>query len=788
MQTSKSGRQAHPLSAVMAMTVLAAALTTAQAWAQVSAERTFDIAAQPLTTALIMFGQQSGLQVTVHGTLPRDISAPTVRGSMTRDRALTRLLAGSGLTYVFADETTVAIEKPGRQGADRGTVLDPITVEGGTSGRSYDASTSVVRGNRLGQTLLETPRAVSVVTRSILDDQQPDNEVDVLRNVSGVNRTNDFQGVYQRFQLRGIDADNAYTYLRDGYRFTHQSDPGLYNIERIEVIKGPNAIDFGQSAPGGFINYVTKKPLDQERYALELTGGSFDQYQGTMDLTGPLNKDKTILYRLTAGYESGGAFTDHLDPLRRGVAGALSWSITPRTKLNVTGDYQKTERLANPGWPVPDPFRLESANALPDSAFYGDANLEFDMEERRYSAELLHDFSDDWRFRAMFAQDHLLRDNNFISLRGLTNDGTETTRLLFQRLGSERDSITARADVRGSLRTASIQHDIVIGADYYRFETTDKPFLIVALPNLTLFNPPLTATQIPVNTGETFSEKDTAYGFFVQDSIDFGRGWGLQLGIRRDVLENDETSEEVSQTSPNAAITYAPTKHSLIYASYSSSFEPNWGVDLLDGGVADPSEGEQFEVGFKQGWLDGRFTTTAALFALTKSNIVVGDPQNPGFDIVTGEVEVKGVELEAAGKLLPGLNLLAQVTLLDTEITSDTDETVIGNRLPGSVEMTASLWATYQLPGDLYKWTIGGGIFYTGDRVLNDRNTLSLPSYTTVDAFVGYQISDAISAQLNVTNIADKRYYVNASTSGDTFRSTFPGEPRAVSLTLRASF
>ena len=155
---------------------------------------------------------------------------------------------------------------------------------------------------------------------------------------------------------------------------------------------------------------------------------------------------------------------------------------------------------------------------------------------------------------------------------------------------------------------------------------------------------------------------------------------------------------------------------------------------------------------------------------------------------MTGEVEVKGVELEAAGKLLPGLNLLAQVTLLDAEITSDTDETVIGNRLPGSVEMTASLWATYQLPGDLYKWTIGGGIFYTGDRVLNDRNTLSLPSYTTVDAFVGYQISDAISAQLNVTNIADKRYYVNASTSGDTFRSTFPGEPRAVSLTLRASF
>ena len=782
--------------ALMVATALASASAWAQqpaastaAMAQLRSERSFDIPAQPLTDALVAFGQQSGLQVTVDGTLARNVSSPAVRGMMSGAQALTRLLAGSGLAYVVADGSTVAIERPGRQNDNGPMVLGPIRVQGETPRRSYDSGSSVVRGNRLGQTLLETPRAVSVVTRSILDDQQPDNEVDVLRNVSGVSRTNDFQGTYQRFQLRGIDADNARTFLRDGYRFTHQSDPGLYNVERIEVIKGPNAIDFGQSTPGGFINYVTKKPLDEEHYALELTAGSFDQYQGAIDLTGPLNKDKTILYRLTAGYESGGAFTEHVDPLRRGVAGALSWSITPRTQLNLTGEYQKTERLANPGWPVPDPSRLQSADALPDEAFYGDANLEYDMEEYRYTAELLHDFSDDWQVRAMFAQDHLVRDNKFISLRGLTDDGTQTARRLFQRLGSERDSITARADVRGKeLRTGRIEHDIVIGADYYRFETTDSPFLNIALPNLPVFNPPLSATEIPVDDTEATSTKDSAYGFFIQDSLDFGGGWGLQVGVRHDILENDATSEDVSRTSPNAAVTYAPTETSLAYASYSRSFEPNWGVDLFGGGVAGPSEGEQVEIGFKQGWFDGRFTTTVALFSLKKSNIVVGDPENPGFEILTGEAEVRGVELEAAGELLPGLNVLAQVTLLDTEIASDTDETIVGNRLSASVETTASLWATYQLPGDLYEWTVGAGVFYTGDRILNDRNTLSLPSYTTADAFIGYQITDAIGAQFNITNIADKRYYVNASTSGDSFRSTFPGEPRAVSFTLRASF
>ena len=748
----------------------------------------FSIPAGELAAALQAFAREAGVNLSYTPEQVEGKTAPALRGSYSVDSGLQRLLSGSHL-HAVAEGSGYRIDNPGEHNDDGAFVLRPITVEGDTSQRSYDASRSVVRGNRLGQTLLETPRAVSIVTRSVLDDQQPDNEVDVLRNVSGISRTNDFQGTYQRFQLRGIDADNSRTYLRDGYRFSHQSDPALYNIERIEVIKGPNAIDFGQSTPGGFINYVTKKPLDEAQYALELTAGSFDQYQGTVDLTGPLNEDKSVLYRLTAGYESDGAFTEHVDPLRRGVAGALSWSITPQTQLNLTGDYQKTERLANPGWPVPDPTRLASADAISDDAFYGDANLEYDLEEYRYTAELLHDFSDNWQVRAMFAQDHLLRDNKFISLRDLTGDGTEVTRRLFQRLGSERDSITVRADIRGKeLRTGPVEHDIVIGVDYYRFETTDVPFLNIALPNLPVFDPPLGSTEIPVGNTEATSARDSAYGLFIQDSIDLGGGWGLQLGVRHDVLENDATSEDINKTSPNAAITYAPADHSLAYVSYASSFEPNWDVERFGGGVAEPSEGEQFEIGFKQGWFDDRFTTTVALFSLTKSNIVVGDPENPGFETVTGEVEVQGIELEATGELLRGLNILAQVTLLDTEITSDTDATIVGNRLSGSVEKTASFWASYQLPGDLYKWTIGGGVFYTGDRVLNDSNTLSLPSYTTADAFIGYQITDAVSVQFNATNIADKRYYVNASTSGDTFRSTFPGEPRAVSLTLRASY
>ena len=757
--------------------------------AQAADTETFDIPSQPLGDALDAFIGVTGWQVGYSSALARGLRSARVEGNLTPTEALARLLDGTGLIFELTSADTVTLAKAGAQDGDGRLRLGPITVEGETSERTYDAGTSVVRGNRLGQTLLETPRAVSVVTRSVLDDQRPDNEADILRNVSGVNRINAFQAVYQRFHLRGIFADNAYSYLRDGYRVLHLTDPAPYNLEQVEVIKGPNSIDFGRSTPGGFINYVTKRPLDDAQYALEVTAGSFDQYQANVDLTGPLNADKTVLYRLTAGYESGGAFTDHVDPLRRGVAGALAWSITPRTRLNLTADFQKTERLANPGWPVPDPSRLESADALPDDAFYGDANLEYDLEEFRYSFELLHDLSDDWRIRAKYAKEDFTRDNNFISLRGLTPDGNETRRLLFQRLNHRNDLITTRVDLRGDVTTWRIRHDILAGLDYYRFKSKfPRSFRFVTLPNLPVFNPPFRATPIPAIEPETANDDLIDYGVFIQDSIDFGRGWKLQLGVRHDILENDDAFDNVSQTSPTAAISYSPFDSSLIYASYSRSFEPNWGVELLGGGVADPSKGEQFEVGVKQGWFDDRFTTTASLFALTKTNIAVSDPENTGFDILTGEAEVKGIELEAAGELLPGLNVIGQVTLLDTEVTEDTDATIIGNKLTGSVESTASLWATYQLPGNLDGWAIGGGVFYTGERALNDSNTLSLPGYTTVDAFVGYRITGAISAQLNVTNIADKRYYATAGTSGDTFRSVTPGEPRAVSFTLRASF
>lgn len=744
----------------------------------------YDIPGQALGEALIHFGKQSGLQISVDNDLVESKQAPAVSGAMTAPQALSRLLASSGLTYSISGSMASI--------AARGTATVLPTLRVGDSlirERTYTTSRTPISGNRLNQELIEIPRSISVVTRGVIEDQQAASEVEVLRNVSGVNRTNDYNGTYQRFILRGIAADNERSYLRDGYHFLHLSDPAWYNIEQVEVIKGPNAIDYGQSTPGGFVNYVSKKPLDQQQYSLELTTGSYDLYRGSVDLTGPLNDDRTLLYRLTAGYENGGNFIDHIDPQRRGLAGSVSWAITPQTTLNLSAEYQHTELLANPWIPVPDPSSLNSADALSIHNFYGDGNAEFDIEETRYSAELLHALSSNWQLRVMVAQDELIRDTYFIQHRGLTADGTETTRRLWRRPNHDHDTETARLDLRGNLSTLGLNHELVIGTDYYRFESTFPAWARTDLAPISVFDPPFTRTAVPAYTPTEFTtETNYARGFFLQDNIDLGSGWGINLGLRRDTLVNKVTAEETSKTSPNASVTFAPGEHSLVYLSYSSSFEPNWSADLVSGRVADPSEGKQFEIGAKRAWFNDRLTTTAALFELRKTNIVVGDPENPSFSVLTGEAEVRGIELEASGEVLPGLSLLSQITLLDAEVTADTDDTVVGNQLAQSVEKTASLWASYQLPGDFSKWRVGGGIFYTGDRVLNDANTLELPSYTTIDTFVSYQLNPQMTVQANIKNVTDKHYYASASGSGSNFRAVNPGEPRVVSLTFNTAF
>ncbi len=648
-----------------------------------------------------------------------------------------------------------------------------------------DYSGGEVQGNRLGQELMETPRAISVLPRALIEDQAPAAEADLMRNVAGINRYNNYGGSYTGFVLRGLWADNGSSYLRNGMRWLHLMEPMMFNLERIEVIKGPNAIDYGQSTPGGFINYVTRQPQETTARSIKLGLGSDRERQAEIDLTGAVDDQARLLYRLTAGYERGGDFTDQVEPKRRGAAAAVSWRPGPDTRVNLSAELNRIELPTNPGIPVPDPSRLQSADELRLRNFYGEPLAVFEGKGDFYAAEWLQTLAPGWTLRTAFARNEFLRVNPSMWLSGLTDTGEVTRQVYWSPHQAQADN-TLQLELRGELQTGPLRHKLMFGADQRLTKGLWASYMVVDLAPVSVRDPVPTGDPLPAWAGAYGPDSQRARGFFVQDRIDFGNGWGLQLGLRRDSLKDRISGETSSRTSPNASVTWQPDDASLLYLSYASSFEPNWYVQLEGGGSPPPSQGKQFELGAKRSWLDGKLQTTAALFDLRKTNIPVDIGGGSPYSRLSGEVRVRGLELEASGRPLPWLEVVGQAGFLDPEVAKDT--LYAGKRPPRTVRNTASLWAKATLPGALNQWYVGGGVFYTGKTTIDSDNTTELPAYTVFDATAGWQPTPALRVALTVRNLTDRRYYVDADGFGGEYSGAYPGRPRSVLVTTSFNF
>lgn len=675
---------------------------------------------------------------------------------------------------------------PAASASDAEATLPAVRVTPGASPAGpYGAAEAP--GNRLGQSVDETPRAISVITRELIDDQAPAAEADLMRNVSGINRYNNYGGSYTGFVLRGLWANNGGSYLRNGTRWLHLMEPMMFNLERIEVIKGPNAIDYGQSAPGGFINYVTKQPLAETRREAKLGVGSDRTRLAEIDLTGALDGERRLLYRLTGGYERGGDFSDHVDPRRHGVALALAWKATAGTQIKLSAEGNRIKLPTNPGMPVPDAADLRSADALRVRSFYGEPRAVFEGKGDFYAVELQQSLAAQWQLRAVLARNEFLRVNPSMWLTGLSDDGLTVGRQVYWSSSQAQDDTTAQLELRGELQTGPFRHQLLLGFDATRTNGRWRSYQIVDLPPVSVLDPQPSGEPLPPWTGETAPDRSRGRGFFVQDAIELGRGWGVQLGLRRDRIEDRVTGETSSRTSPSAALRYRPADGQMLYLSYASSFEPNWGVQLAGGGEPPPSLGKQFELGAKQRWLDGRLFTSAALFELRKTNIPVGIA-NTDFSRLSGEVRVRGLELEASGAPLPGLDVAAQFSHLDPEVLEDADPSLVGKQPLRTARTTWSLWAKYRLPGALSPWSIGGGAFHTGRTMVDDANTVKLPAYTVFDAVLGWEPTDDLRLSLAVRNLTDRRYYVDAEGAAGLYTAAYPGRPRSVLLTTQLRF
>jgi iron complex outermembrane recepter protein len=755
-----------------------------------SATKTFNVAAQPLASAVAVFGRQAGIQVSLDAAAARNQQSGGVNGSLSVDAALTRLLAGTGLTYRFMGAGTVLIVVPGAaqggQANDNSTQLAPITVQG----TGQDGSNTVVVRDSTGGTktdtpLIEVPQSVSVVTRKQIEMQNAQSVSEILRYVPGV--TIETYGAdpkgYDWILMRGFNAQSTSSYL-DGLRQLSSSysffrtDP--YQLQSVEVLRGPSSALYGQSDAGGLVNRVSKLPTTEPIREVEVEYGSNNRRQAAFDLGGPITDDGTFLYRLIGVGRLSDTQFDYSDGTEvkdnRGLfAPSFTWAPDADTTLTVQGDV------------LHDTSGGTILKFTPTDILLGDHSFNrSDQQQQTIGYRFEHRFNDTWTVRQNFRYGHVDFQLDNIMASGIA--GTDLTRIT-RTFDESFDGVTVDNQAQADFETGALQHQLLLGFDY-AYSDADVRRYQGAAPNLNIFNP-VYGLSIPRPTTAIadYREYYQQAGLYAQDQITFDDSWILTAGGRYDWLTIDnhsrmpggtDTTVDVGNFSGRVGLTYLTSFGLAPYVSYSESFVPNTGVDAA-GNTFDPSVGEQWEVGVKYQptGFDGLFSV--AYFDITKSNVLT---YGAAFPVAAGEVTSHGVELEGKVGLGSGWDMIASYTFTDAEITATNVASQVGKRPSLVPEHQASGWLNYTVQsGVMEGLSLGGGIRYVGSSYGDNANTVKVDAHTLVDAGISYKYQ-AATLSLNATNLFDKKYF---TTCEDAY-SCYDGDRRSVIGRIKVNF
>jgi iron complex outermembrane recepter protein len=646
-------------------------------------------------------------------------------------------------------------------------------------------------GTRTDTPIQNVPQAIQVIPKQVLEDQQILRLEDALRNATGATQgTQSSRSVFNTVIIRGFDTRNI---LRNGLRDDTNVTVGseLTNIERIEVLRGPASVLYGRGGIGGTINLVTEQPLSEPFYEVEAGIGSFDSYRGALDLTGPLNRDRTLRYRLNASILQADTFVDFTEIERYFVAPSLSWQIGRNTDLTIDAEFLQFEQPNDQGLPAFGTVRSNPNGELPLDRLVGEPDLT--PRERRviragYSLE--HRFNENWRIRNAFRGSFQnLLDETFVLSRTLRPDRRTLERRITEVVKAAKESYIFDTNVVGNFNTGSVRHQVVVGFDLFR-ENDSGIFNLRSIAPLDIFNPVYGA---PIgNITGSFDDITTtdALGIYVQDQISLADNLDIVLGGRFDLVEqrfrdfvddSNNTTEQEDAFSPRIGIVYRPIEPISLYASFSQAFQPVSGLDF-NRQPFQPERGTQYEIGIKAD-LNRRLFTTLALYELTRTNVLTPDLDNSGFNIQSGEQRSRGIEFDITGEILPGWNIIATYAYTDAEVTED-NRFEEGNRLANVSKHAASVWTTYEIQsGDLRGLGFGLGLFFVGEREGDLANTFTLPGYVRTDAALFYRRGN-FRAALNFKNLFDIEYFETSSGP----LNVFPGDPLTVSLNVSWEF
>ncbi|TDF79003.1 TonB-dependent siderophore receptor [Pseudomonas sp. H9] len=770
----------NALTARLGTPLLIGSLLLASAHSAAESLQRYDLPAGPLAVQLNRLASEAGIYIVGNGALSAGKTSPALQGEFTPAQALQRLLQGSGLVAVPTADNQYQLQ-PGAEGD--ALQLDATSINanaqsayGPVQGYLASRASSATKSDTA---LMETPMSVSVITRDRLQAQGAQSiseglsyTAGVHTNVSGNNPTDN------TIMIRGFQQLNADAYT-DGLRNNNVGyyAPEPYGLERIEVLKGPASVMYGQGEPGGIVNLVSKKPLFTAHREVGLSVGNHDRQQLSLDVGDVLDTQRTLSYRLVMLGRDADNEIDGIEDDRQYIAPSLTWAPTEDTSVTLLASYQKNTNLftSNMAYSLFDGSnpngRVPRHRSLNEPGFDQERS-----EQTNIGYELTHSFNEHLSFRQNFRYSHFHGYQNQLFRNSGVINGNTIARY-YELRNYDSDNYTLDNQLIGKFDTLGVQHTVTAGGDYL---SGDRSQFVQHgdAPSINIYNP---QRGVNIDTSRYTALFDTArtdrqLGLYLQDQMRLGN-WIATLGARHDWARQDnenqitDTHQVISDeaTSARAAFGYEFAAGLFPYISYSESFKLASGSSY-DGSPFEPETGKQYEVGIKYQPPGSDNYVTLAAFDLRRQNVATSDVDHPGYSVQQGEVTSRGVEIEGLLKPVQGMNVIAAYTYNDVEVTKDNPNFAgVSNKGKTPVripEHLASLWADYTLQtGPLAGLGAGIGVRYTGSTYGDAQNTFEVPSYTLVDAMLKYDFGKAdaslegVSAAVNVKNVSDK-YYV----------------------------
>ncbi len=734
---------------------------------------------------------------------------------------MTRSTVPAGAAEQISKTTAVALQALGAMGVCATSMVamsvahseEAAAADASDTGAAGELDPVVVSGvrplldDRLPGGLQNTPQSVTVVSNELMQAQAATRLEDALKNVPGIT-LNAGEGAARgdTVNLRGFSAFNDFFLdgIRDAAVYTRDS----FNLESVEVIKGPSATLFGRGSTGGAINQVSKAPTLTPLYSVTADVGTNHEYRGTADVDVPLSS--SAAFRFNAMDETSEvADRDYVKNRRWGLAPSLALGIGGSDSLTLAYLHQQENNVPDSGIPF-----LDGRPApVPQDFYYGLATDRQITDDNIGTVRYKHDFNpnltvaDTLRY-ARYEFDYQSTmpnfgtnvpavdaplDDIFVGRDAPGSSGTQT-------------NLTNQTDLTARFATGPISHTLLTGVEFARqtndLSRYDNPFNANNnwIPETPLLDPDA-AEPLPGVQAITSQQNTTAHSaaVYATDTLGLTPYLDFVAGLRFDRFSADyvqytrttgavlDLSHVDNVVSPRAALIFKPTAQQSYYLSYGTSFDPSAEALTLTTKTADlgPVKAKTYEAGAKTGWLDGMFSTTVAVFHTQVDNAQTNDPENPTITTLNGNQRVEGIELGASGYLTKHWEVTAGYTYLDGKTLSSGTAAYVGQALPNVARNALNLWTEYELTD---AWEVGVGGNWLGARFADSGQKATIPGYVVWNAMSSYKLSRSVSLQLNVFNLANKLYYDNSYYTSPSENHVFPGAGRTAKLTIRAAF